>query len=1002
MEWLPPVVTDFELLRPIGRGGYGDVWLARSITGRWRAVKLIHRDRFESERPFEREFLGIQQFEMISHRHPSQLRILHVGRPTSAGFFYYVMELADDREAPPSASEEDDINPLTYSPKTLRTRLQTVGRLGAEETLTLGERLAEAVHYLHSAQLIHRDIKPSNIIFVRGRPKLADIGLVTGAEAASTFVGTKGFVPPEGPGSVHADVYALGKVLYEAATGLDRLEFPRLPADLEERADRGPLMELNEVWLKACDPEPANRYASAASLRHDLLLISAGSSMRRWRWVERRLRVVTGVGAALTALVLVAIALGLWANRERLRATQAERDLSERYIGQQLALARATRLTGLPGQRVRTLEILRAAAEHTNSLELRNEAIAALALPDLLMERGLPPTSGQWVFDPDLTCYATNDAGGGIQFRSLTTHALSQELPPYRLPGVPTWLTGLHRFGFAPEGQAFGASYTNHDFLIWRSHSSSTNRALPDHSPRPPFTLTQRLRLPRGARAGASVPGSSLLVTDADDEGLHFFNTETATETRVIPGLGPLSRIAFCPDGRQFVQWQGDKLILRELPSGAVLRDWTTGGLVLGCVWHPDGMQLITWSSGSTLRLWNSLSGTSAGTLTGHEAAVVAAHFDASGQWLLTTGWDNQMLLWSVARRRPVLRWPGGGNGLQLSREGNRAVVQSWLDHEWKITDLSLSREMRTFEPHPKSAELEGQRDLWRVAFLDNQILIGANTRGLSVWNLNAPQSPAFIEEPVLHAIAPAAGERLLNVDGETVYVRRVTTLAAKGPIELALRQRVTPPELGAVKGFAASDDLTTLAAINEQGEVRLRQGRRDTPWHSVTKEPAHVLSLDREGTRLAATFLRSGFEVWDTHDLRSRLRVPDGDWKLAQVSPDGQWIAAATQESFEVWDLRSGQRVHRRPRQGINGPLSAWTPDSGSLLVNDAEPVVRLLRTGTWLELAAFPAPTLLRAPAFSADGKFLALPGEKSGVQVWDLAQLHARLRELGLDWP
>lgn len=71
MTPLPPVVPDYELLRRIGRGSYGDVWLARSITGQWRAVKVVQRERFDSDRPFEREFLGIQQFESISHRHPS-------------------------------------------------------------------------------------------------------------------------------------------------------------------------------------------------------------------------------------------------------------------------------------------------------------------------------------------------------------------------------------------------------------------------------------------------------------------------------------------------------------------------------------------------------------------------------------------------------------------------------------------------------------------------------------------------------------------------------------------------------------------------------------------------------------------------------------------------------------------------------------------------------------------------------------------------------------------
>jgi serine/threonine protein kinase len=79
--------------------------------------------------------------------------------------------------------------------------------------LELGLALAEALAHLHSHGLVHRDIKPSNLIFVNGRPKLADIGLVTDASDQCSIVGTEGYLPPDGPGTPAADVFALGKVL---------------------------------------------------------------------------------------------------------------------------------------------------------------------------------------------------------------------------------------------------------------------------------------------------------------------------------------------------------------------------------------------------------------------------------------------------------------------------------------------------------------------------------------------------------------------------------------------------------------------------------------------------------------------------------------------------------------------------------------------------------------------------------------------------------------------
>src|SRR5206468_4437985 len=122
------------------------------------------------------------------------------------------------------------------------------------------------------------DVKPSNVIFVRGQSKLADIGLVTTVPEARSFVGTEGFIPPEGPGTEKADLFALGRLLYEAATGKDRCEFPQLSADLEDwpASEREALLELNEVLAKLGAPDPADRHANAAEVAGDLNLILAG------------------------------------------------------------------------------------------------------------------------------------------------------------------------------------------------------------------------------------------------------------------------------------------------------------------------------------------------------------------------------------------------------------------------------------------------------------------------------------------------------------------------------------------------------------------------------------------------------------------------------------------------------------------------------------------------------------------------------------------------------
>ena len=169
---------------------------------------------------YEREFKGLQKFEPVSRTHESQVAVLHIGRNDQEGYFYHVMELADDQRTGPQ------IDPESYMPRTLSSELKAQARLPADQCLQIGLALTTALDHVHKYGLIHRDIKPSNIIFVNGRPKLADIGLVAAVDATCSFVGTEGYLPPEGPGTPQGDLYSLGKVLYEASTGKDRRDFP--------------------------------------------------------------------------------------------------------------------------------------------------------------------------------------------------------------------------------------------------------------------------------------------------------------------------------------------------------------------------------------------------------------------------------------------------------------------------------------------------------------------------------------------------------------------------------------------------------------------------------------------------------------------------------------------------------------------------------------------------------------------------------------------------------
>ena len=287
-----PLIPDHEVLRVIGRGAYGEIWLARSLTGAFRAVKVVYRSTFESERAFQREFQGMSSFEPISRAHAGFVDILHVGH--TGEYLYYIMELADDHLAGRT------IDAANYAPRTLKSDVDRQKHLSASESIQLGLSLTEALDALHAHGLTHRDIKPSNIIFIDGVPKLADIGLVA-ATGQRSFVGTEGYVPPEGPGTAQADIFSVGRVLYEISTGKDRLDFPELDSQLSERADKEQLLHLNEVLMKACANDPRRRYESAGAMRDDLAALDRGEPPRR-----KKSRLPLLIGALL---VLVAAAL---------------------------------------------------------------------------------------------------------------------------------------------------------------------------------------------------------------------------------------------------------------------------------------------------------------------------------------------------------------------------------------------------------------------------------------------------------------------------------------------------------------------------------------------------------------------------------------------------------------------------------------------------------------------------------------------------------------------
>lgn len=254
-----------KLIAHCGGGAYGDVYYCEDISGKKMAVKIISKKKIGDS--WERELDGVINYRPITESAPDLLQIFHVAEDEET--FFYTMEPAD------SVSETE------YIPDTLAYRLQS-GAMPQTDLFRILSGIFKGIKLIHDAGFTHRDIKPDNILFVKGVPKLADIGLLSSLANSMTILrGTWEFLPPEKRGADASDstdrltrqrndLYAFGKVIYCAVTGMDAGEYPATPADMPLSL---PLKYFLRLSFELCDKEPVRRLNSIDKLEQEFAII---------------------------------------------------------------------------------------------------------------------------------------------------------------------------------------------------------------------------------------------------------------------------------------------------------------------------------------------------------------------------------------------------------------------------------------------------------------------------------------------------------------------------------------------------------------------------------------------------------------------------------------------------------------------------------------------------------------------------------------------------------
>lgn len=256
-------IGNYQLLRKLGKGGFGEVWLAikhSQLVSKKVAIKLSHKEDVNLE-TIRKEVLLWEQ----ACGHSNVLNLIDADIYNDQIFI--VSEYAKDGS--------------------LHDRLKIEGKLPVKKAIEMTIGILNGLEHLHSKRIIHRDIKPQNILLQGEIPRLADFGISrtmqTGNLHSTQIIGTPSYMSPEafeGRRDAQTDIWSVGVVLYQLLSGTlpfsqenpsERM-FAIMNREFPPLADEIPPL-LKNIIKKALEKSPQNRYQTANQMREDLVKV---------------------------------------------------------------------------------------------------------------------------------------------------------------------------------------------------------------------------------------------------------------------------------------------------------------------------------------------------------------------------------------------------------------------------------------------------------------------------------------------------------------------------------------------------------------------------------------------------------------------------------------------------------------------------------------------------------------------------------------------------------
>lgn len=1015
----------YEIAEEIHRGGQGVVYRARQrSTGRTVAIKLLRAGPFSGagERArFEREVQVLGQLN-----HPNIVGIIDSG--VAAGSAYFIMDHVQGVPLDRWIAEQVERKSNAAFRGTPRARGSRSSRATHDEVLRLFPKICDAVHAAHLRGVIHRDLKPNNILIDdTGEPHILDFGLAKlnspecnageGVTVAGEFMGSLPWASPEQAADanqvdIRTDVYSLGVMLYQALT--ERFPYPVMGGIHDVL---GNIMhvepgrpsafcppaqgELDTITLKCLAKDRERRYESAGELARDLRHYRAGEPIdaRRdstWyvlRKTIRRHRIPMAVaGLFLVLLAGSTIVMSILS----LKAKHASRLAIQNLHGSLIAQARATRRSGWIGQRFDALKALQSAAQISPTLEVRNEAIAALAMIDAKfmsrIERG-----GSSCFDPEMTRCAVVEAGGRVRIVRLGDGVEIAHIPPPAAGHGEILRLALRGSAFV---RLFDPPTGHRNLEIWKLADA---RGAPGGSTADAKLALELDDVPFRARFDISPDGRRLAIGRID-HAIHIYDLESmAVVQRIVLDREP-SYLTFDTTGRRLALYHGnyERAELLSLDTESRPPIFESPSISWSVVWHPNG-RLVAGAALNNIELWDSSSMRRVALLSGHEDQIIHLAFSNDGALLLSYSWDGQTVLWDARTFRPLLRmslaWPelgpdarvlagvvgtdtgasidffrlehGAPRRCLVSADNAEATTSAGGAFEprsgllFMFDAISNGAASRFYEPSTgRELVCDALKNVNPVA-LDprGRFLIGATNEGVFRWPLEISSGQIKL------------GQRVLVCGGGAV---EVIQLSADGSRALSLSP---------ARGEFQSIDLETSVGHDRL----LKTGHRVGSAH---------LSPDGRWIALGMWYA-SRAEIWDAQSgqLATTLNVSGNP--SVQFSPDGRLLATSDNNGLALWTSGDWQVIRRSPQKG---GLQGFSPDGRILVTSPGTTRLRLIDTTTLEELGSLEPPEsyFTRAIAFTPDGSSLAQFTNRHGViHLWNLKQLRSELATMGLDW-